>query len=312
MGGVGSLDEALREATRRLAAAGVPSPNADAVALAAHLLDSTYGDVRRAAVLGAPAPCGYAELVARRAERVPLQHLTGVAHFRRLTLRVGPGVFVPRPETEMLVEGVLAELHRGGVPAAPPLVVDLCTGSGAIALAIADEVPGAVVWAVEAAPEAARYARANIAALCPGVRFLEGDAAAPLAELPELAPLAGRVDVVTCNPPYIPDGMMPIDPEVRDHDPAMALFGLSPDGLAVPRRMAARAAELLRPGGLLAMEHGQEQGRSLPEALAAQGWWRDVRDEPDLAGRPRVTLAWRAEAPETTAPGAERAGPTRR
>ena len=109
-----------------------------------------------------------------------------------------------------------------------------------------------------------RQARANIAALCPGVRFLEGDAAAPLAELPELAPLAGRVDVVTCNPPYIPDGMMPIDPEVRDHDPAMALFGLSPDGLAVPRRMAARAAELLRPGGLLAMEHGQEQGRSLP------------------------------------------------
>lgn len=293
-GGLGGrLAGALRAATARLEAAGVASPQADAVALASHLLDTSYGDVRRAAVLGAPVPAGYAELVARRAARVPLQHLTGVAHFRRLTLSVGPGVFIPRPETEVLVGHVVAELTRLAAvdPAAPaPIVVDLCTGSGVIALAVADEVPCARVWAVEASSQAATYARANVTASGRPVTLVVGDAAEPL---PELAGLTGAADVVTCNPPYIPDGMVPIDPEVRDHDPELALYGRSADGLAVPLRMAARAAALLRPGGLLAMEHGDAQGESLPAALAAQGHWRDVRDESDLAGRPRVTLARR-------------------
>lgn len=290
------LAAALRAASAVLAAQGVPSPDADAVALAAYLLDVPYGEVRRLAILGAPAPEGYAELVARRAARVPLQHLTGRAHFRRLTLAVGPGVFVPRPETEVLVGLAVGELTRlaAARPGAPaPWVVDLCAGSGAVALAVADEVPCARVWAVEASPEAAAYARENIAALASPVTLVIGDAVGALADLGEVGGLAGAVDVVTCNPPYIPDGMVPIDPEVREHDPELALYGRSPDGLAVPLRMAARAAELLRPGGLLVMEHGQDQGESLPAGLTAQGTWRAIRDEPDLTGRPRVALARR-------------------
>jgi release factor glutamine methyltransferase len=294
-GGLGGrLAGALRAATARLEAAGVASPQADAVALASHLLDTSYGDVRRAAVLGAPVPAGYAELVARprRARAAAAPHR--VAHFRRLTLSVGPGVFIPRPETEVLVGHVVAELTRLAAvdPAAPaPIVVDLCTGSGVIALAVADEIPCARVWAVEKSPQAATYARANVTASGRPVTLVVGDAADPL---PELAGLTGAVDVVTCNPPYIPDGMVPIDPEVRDHDPELALYGRSADGLAVPLRMAARAAALLRPGGLLAMEHGDAQGESLPAALAAQG---------PLAGRPRRTRPGR---PATCHPRAAR------
>lgn len=287
------LEAALRWGTGRLAAAGVPSPQADAVALAAHLLDSSYGEARRRAILGAPTPPGFGPAIARRAERVPLQHLTGRAHFRRLDLAVGPGVFVPRPETEVLVGLALAELAdaASGPGRGDPVVVDLCTGSGAVALAIADEHPGAHVWAVELSAEALTWARRNVDALGPAVRLVHGDATAPLREL---SGLAGAVDVVTCNPPYIPVGMVPVDPEVRDHDPSLALYGGSDDGLAVPLRLARRAAELLRPGGLLLMEHADAQGDSMPAALRAQGLWRDVRDEADLTGRPRVALARRA------------------
>jgi len=312
------LAAALRAAAAALAEAGVASPEHDAVALAAHLLDVSYGEVRRRAVLGAAVPPGFAELVAQRVRRVPLQHLTGRAPFRRLELAVGPGVFVPRPETEVLVTAVLAELTTLSGPAGPagpaglagpsgpsgpsgpreqrasgadPMVVDLCTGSGAIAVAIAVEHPTSRVWAVELSPEAAAYARANIAAHAPRVRLIVGDGAAPH---PELASVEGCVDVVTCNPPYIPDGMVPLDQEVRDHDPELALYGRSADGLAVPLAMAARAAELLRPGGLLAMEHADAQGESLPAALAAAGDWVEIQDIADLAGRPRVSVARRA------------------
>lgn len=293
------LRTALRAATSALAAAGVPSPEQDAVALAAHLLATTYGEVRRRTILGEPTPHGYAALVARRARRVPLQHLTGAASFRKLELAVGPGVFVPRPETEVLVDHVLAELASAAAlgdtgcagGAGEQIVVDLCTGSGAIALAVADEADGVAVWAVELSPEAIGYARRNIAGTGLPVSLVAGDASAGL---PELVSLTGRVDVVTCNPPYIPDGMVPRDAEVRDHDPGVALYGRSADGLAVPLLMARRAAELLRPGGLLAMEHADAQGETLPAALRAQGCWVDVLDVPDLTGRPRVTLARRA------------------
>jgi release factor glutamine methyltransferase len=280
------LRGAVRAAASRLAEAGVASAESDAVALAAHALGWSVGDVRKAMVLGAPAPAAYEALVAERAARVPLQHLTGRAGFRRLELEVGPGVFVPRPETEG-VAGLAIEAARAA--GERPVVVDLCTGSGAIALAVADEVPAARVYAAELAPEAHAWAARNVAATGLGVELRLGDATSAQV----LAELDGRVDVVVSNPPYIPVGMVPVDAEVREHDPSVALYGGSEDGLAVPLAVAARAAVLLRPGGTLVMEHADTQGESLPAALQRTGCWRDVVDHADLTGRPRATVARR-------------------
>ena len=281
------LRSAVRAATARLAEAGIASAESDAVVLAAHALGSTVGEVRKAMVLGAAAPAAYAELVEARASRLPLQHLTGRAGFRGLELEVGPGVFVPRPETEV-VAGLAIDAARAAGEA--PVVVDLCTGSGAIALAVKDEVPAAQVYAVELSELAHAWAVRNRERTGLDVEVRLGDATAAFGELD------GDVDVVVSNPPYIPLGAVPVDPEVREHDPEVALYGGSEDGLAIPLAVAARAAALLRPGGVLVMEHADTQGESLPAALVATGRWRDVRDEPDLTGRPRATLAVRADA----------------
>ncbi len=278
------LRRAVREATARLAAAGIPSPEADAVALAAHARGTDEADVGRAMVLGAPEPEGYDRLVAERAARVPLQHLTGIAHFRRLTRAVGPGVFVPRPETEVTAGLAIDAASRTGPDA---VVVDLCTGSGAIALAVKDEVPSARVLAVELSDLAHGWAVANRDRLGLDVDVRVGDATTAFPEL------EGDVDVVVSNPPYIPTDAVPVDPEVRDHDPHVALYGGSADGLAVPLAVAARAAELLREGGVLVMEHADTQGTSLPAALRRTGSWVDVVDHDDLTGRPRTTVAVR-------------------
>ena len=280
------LRRAVRAAAARLAEAGVPSPENDALALAAHVLRRPVGELRTAMVLGAPAPdaAAYERLVEQRADRVPLQHLTGRAAFRRLELAVGPGVFTPRPETEV-VAGFAIEAARAVDGA--PVVVDLCTGSGAIALAVADEVPAATVYAVELGEDAHAWAARNIADTGLSVTLVHGDATSAFAEL------EGTVDVVVSNPPYIPVGMEPLDPEVRDHDPELALYGGSEDGLAIPLAVAARAAVLLAPGGVLVMEHADSQGASLPTALDRTGCWVGVRDEPDLSGRPRATVAVR-------------------
>ena len=278
------LRTAVREATARLAAAGIPSPESDAVALAAHALGVEPSDVRRSMLLGGPEPQGYAGLVAERAARVPLQHLTGVAHFRRIALAVGPGVFVPRPETEVTAGLAIAAALRAGPD---PVVVDLCTGSGAIALAVKDEVPQARVLAVEVSDLAHGWAVANRDRLGLDVEVRLGDATQAFEDL------EGAVDVVVSNPPYIPVGAVPVDPEVRDHDPEVALYGGSADGLAIPVAVAARAAWLLRPGGVLVMEHADSQGASLPSRLRATGSWTDVIDHPDLTGRPRSTVAVR-------------------
>jgi release factor glutamine methyltransferase len=236
-------------------------------------------------VLGAPAPAAYDSLVDERAARVPLQHLTGRAGFRHLELHVGPGVFVPRPETEF-VAGLAIDAARAAGEA--PVVVDLCTGSGAIALAVKDEVPAAHVYAVELGEDAHAWAAQNAAATGLGITLVHGDATTAFPELD------GTVDVVVSNPPYIPLGMVPIDPEVRDHDPELALYGGSDDGLAIPLAVAARAAALLKPGGVLVMEHADTQGESLPAALLRTGAWRDVADHEDLTARPRATVATRA------------------
>ena len=303
-----SLREAVREATHVLAEAGVASAPVDALVLAAHALGVEVSEARRLLIVGGvEVPPEYAALVAERARRVPLQHLTGEAHFRGLTLRVGPGVFVPRPETETLVSLALVAIDAVGSDGAgdpvgpvdratpvgaggadgPATVVDLCTGSGAIAFSLKAERPDLDVRAIEADPLAHAWAVANRDRLGLDVQVDLGDARTAYPEL------VGTVDVVTCNPPYIPDDQVPVDPEVRDHDPALALYGGSADGLALPLAMAARAAALLRPRGVLVMEHADVQGPAILRALAATGSWRDAADHADLTGRPRVVVARR-------------------
>ena len=291
-GSVTSLREAVREAVRVLANAGIESAEFDAVALVAHVMRTSPGEVRKLMIMGAPVPDGLDDLVAERARRVPLQHLTGKAGFRRLDLSVGPGVFVPRFETELVAGLAIDHLLRqslglGPVPAAP-VVVDLCSGSGAIALAIKDEVPAAEVHGVELSDLAHAWATRNRDDLGFDVDLRLGDAVLAFPEL------ESRVDVVVSNPPYIPVGAVPNDPEVRDHDPEVALYGGSSDGLRIPLEVAARAAVLLRPGGFFVMEHADVQGGSLPTALRATGSWQDVEDHEDLNGRPRAVTATRA------------------
>ncbi|MCU1538303.1 MAG: protein-(glutamine-N5) methyltransferase, release factor-specific [Humibacillus sp.] len=286
------LRDGIRAAAARLREAGVGSPEPDAVALAAHALGVETAEVRRLMVLGGrELPPGYAALVDERARRVPLQHLTGVAHFRRLTLAVGPGVFVPRPETEVLVDLALTELAGvvGGSGDAGPRVVDLCSGSGAIALSVKDEWPDAQVRGLEVSEQAWAWASANRDRLGLDVDLVLGDATRACFE-----DWAGSVDLVTINPPYIPVGAVPVDPEVRDHDPDVALYGGSEDGLAIPLAVVSVAAGLLRPGGLVLVEHADSQGESLPRRMRAGGVWVEVRDHDDLSGRPRVTSARRA------------------
>ena len=284
-----SLRAVVDQAVATLTGAGVPSARTDAVLLAGHVLGADRSDIERRLLLGAglddASAARLTRLVDERADRVPLQHLTGTAPFRRLELQVGPGVFVPRPETEQAVDHVLAAME--GVEA--PVVVDLCTGSGALALAVADEVT-----AVEVSDLALAWAARNIEATGLPVALVAADATADPTTVPELADLAGRVDVVVSNPPYVPVGMVPLDPEVADHDPELALYGGSEDGLVIPLGVAATAAALLRPGGRLVMEHADSQGESLPRALTASGDWAEVADHADLSGRPRTTTAARS------------------
>jgi release factor glutamine methyltransferase len=227
-------------------------------------------------------------LVGQRADRVPLQHLTGRAAFRYLDLSVGPGVFVPRPETEQLVGWALQRL----ADLAEPVVVDLGAGSGAIALSLAHEQPGARITAVERDPGAIEWTRHNAAARAAAgdrpVDVLAGDMTDPQL----LRELDGRVDLVVSNPPYVPDGAR-VPREVADHDPPLALWG-GPDGLDIVRGLLVTAARLLRPGGSLGIEHADAQGSVLPALVRAHGAFTDVEDHPDLAGRPRFTTARRA------------------
>lgn len=364
----------LADAEERLRVAGVPTPQVDAELLLAHVTGRPRAMLR---ILDAELGAGEAErfesLVAQRAERIPLQHLTGRAAFRYLDLEVGPGVFVPRPETELLVDEVLGALPRAGgsavrrsygpragadsgsairstfatdsapetwidpdpadetwiamapsaraepttapTPTRPeeaqdamPIVVDLCTGSAAVALAVAIERPGTRVIAVEISDEALAWARRNLtdhaealAGAHSALRLVAADATTCADTGGPLADLRSSVDVVVTNPPYVPDDATPRDPEVRDHDPHAALYG-GPDGLGVIRRLATQAALLLGPGGRFVVEHADEQGEDagrlgVPGLLrAAPGTWLDVRDHPDLTGRPRYTTAVRRPA----------------
>jgi release factor glutamine methyltransferase len=259
----------------------------DAELLLAHVLGRTRTGVLTAGEIDADAAARFAALVDQRVDRVPLQHLTGRAPFRHLELAVGPGVFVPRPETEQLAGWAIGRL--AGVPA--PVVVDLGSGSGALALSIAQEVPGARVTAVERDPDAVEWTRHNAAA-----RAAAGDrpidvVLGNMTDPGLLCELDGTVDVVVTNPPYVPDDAV-LPREVAEHDPPLALWG-GPDGLDVVRGLLETAARLLRPGGKLGIEHADQQGAALPALVRAHGAWDDVEDHEDLAGRPRFTTARR-------------------
>ncbi|WP_442908653.1 peptide chain release factor N(5)-glutamine methyltransferase [Homoserinibacter sp. YIM 151385] len=275
-------------AVRVLGAAGIGAPEVDAELLLAHVLGLSRGQVQAKALVDAPVDAEQAfqaiEAVERRASREPLQHITGRAPFRHLELSVGPGVFVPRPETELTAQIALDALLA--VPSPSPLAVDLGTGSGAIALALATEAPHARVIAVENQTAAFVWAKQNAREQgAENLRLVFDDLARALPELD------GQVDVVVSNPPYIPAAAIPRDPEVRLHDPETALYG-GADGLDVVRALSVRAHALARPGGALVIEHGEPQGAEIRAILEADGW-RATATHRDLLGRDRVTTASR-------------------
>lgn len=289
----GPVRELLRQAAARLAAAGVASPESDARLLLAHTLDVPLGRLLLADEPDPEARQRFAVLVERRAARVPAQHLVGSAAFRYVDLAVGPGVFTPRPETELLAGWAVDQLTAlaggpgsgtgGRNDASGPVVVDLCTGSGAIAAALAHEVPSARIHAVELDEHAFAWAQRNLAGT--GVDLRYGDFADAFEDL------AGTVDVVVSNPPYVPlEAWESVQTEAREHDPHLALFS-GDDGLEAIRGLAVRAAELLAPGGVVGVEHADVQGTSAPGVFSATGRWVDVRDHLDLAGRPRFLTA---------------------
>jgi release factor glutamine methyltransferase len=273
-----SLREAIVAATATLASAGIDSARTDAELLAAHVSGTERG---RLALLDAPDPeffNRFDQAIAARAQRTPLQHITGTAPFGPVQLQVGPGVFTPRPETEALLEWALAQ------PLPPDAVIlDLCTGSGALAIALASQRSQARVIAVDDDARALNYARRNAANTA--VRLVRGDVT-DAGLLPELA---GSVDLVVANPPYIPVGTV-LELEVARHDPAHALFG-GTDGMAVITPLIARAAGWLKPGGLLAVEHDDTTSEATARIMIQAGFFGDVTAHRDLTGRPRFVTA---------------------
>ncbi|GAB3054560.1 peptide chain release factor N(5)-glutamine methyltransferase [Sediminivirga luteola] len=303
-------DAVLAEAARRLAEAGLPSPRADAELLAAHAAGVERGAVRRAALMAEPMPGEvrrrFEELVDERRARIPLQHLTGTAAFRTLTVEVGPGVFVPRPETELIVDLVASlspEARR---------IVDLCAGSAALTISLAAELPGTEVYGVELSEQALAWARRNAAANAgrigaagSSLHLLAGDALTQdHPGSPLRTALAGaQADAVVSNPPYIAEGQEPLDPEVRDHDPELALYGGGEDGLRIPAGVTRAAAALLVPGGVFICEHGSGQGAAMRVLLGRHGF-TGITTHQDLAGRDRFTAG--RSAPGASHPSALR------
>jgi release factor glutamine methyltransferase len=293
---VTQLPPVLRDAADHLAAAGVADPAHDAIALARHVLALDgrpvapgAGAAVDATLLDAEVSARFTALVARRAAREPLAHLLGRVRVRGVELLVGPGVFVPQPETEPVIDWAVAAVRD--LEVAAPLVADLCTGSGTIAFCLANELPHATVHAVERDPGAFAWAERNAAARAaagdPAVRLHLGEVAGCLPELD------GQLDLVASNPPYVATDEAHIpDPEVVDHDPSIALWA-GPDGLDLVRDIEVAARRLLRPGGLVVVEHSDRQGTTAPAVFVDAGGWADVTDHVDQEGRDRfVTARW--------------------
>ena len=289
------LRRAIDEATRTLTDAGVASARTDAEELAAHVAGTSRGRLPILDVVGDEFFGRYAELVAERAKRIPLQHLTGTAAFGPLNLGVGPGVFIPRPETEALLEWAVAQrlpaepsaLRPSG--SSPPLIVDLCTGSGALAAALASHVPSARVVGVDISADALRYASRNTAGT--SVELRRGDVRDPLL----FDDLDGRVDLVIANPPYLPDHAE-LEPEVAEHDPPQALFG-GPDGTSIIAAVLVLAGRWLNRGGLLAIEHDDAASATVLGMIQGAKLFEEVTAHQDFGGTPRFVTARRKATP---------------
>lgn len=280
---------AIVEATATLTEAGVGSPRADAEVLASHIVGVPRTRLGLVPLVEPEVLDAYRQMVAQRAKRIPLQYIIGTSSLGEIDVEVGPGVFVPRPETELLLAWALAFLEN--VDRHPPVVLDLCTGSGALALAIAHARPDAVVHAVELEHHALAWARRNADLLAAQgdtpIHLHHGD----VTDRTLLNQLDGTVDVVVANPPYIPEGAV-LEPEVADHDPHTALFAGS-DGLSVIKPMVANVARWLRVGGGVGVEHDDSNGAGVVESFTQRAVFTDVTEHVDLAGRPRFVVARR-------------------
>jgi release factor glutamine methyltransferase len=274
------LRRAIDSAAALLAEAGIDSARYDAEQLAAHLAGTDRG---RLTLLESPGDeffgC-YRDIVAARSRRVPLQHLIGTAAFGPVVLHVGPGVFIPRPETEAIYAWAAAQRLD-----ARPVIVDLCTGSGALAVALAQHRPAARVIGIDDSDVALEYARRNAEGTA--IELVRADVTAP-GLLPELD---GRVDLIVANPPYVPDSVI-LEPEVAQHDPPHAVFG-GPDGMAVIDAVVCLAGRWLCAGGLFAVEHDDTRSSQTVESVESTGLFEDIRARQDLAGRPRFVTARR-------------------
>jgi release factor glutamine methyltransferase len=285
---------AISKAAALLTEAEVSSPQVDAELLLAHVLGVERNQLITINQISDEQFIDFENLIARRANRVPLQHLTGIAYFRHLELAVGPGVFVPRPETELLVDEAIKHLKT---IKSPRIAVDLCAGSGAIALSLALEVPGTTVHAVELSVDAFKWLTHNVVDHAAKLEVVDSHVIVHLGNAGDralLSELSNQVDALVSNPPYIPSEMIPRDPEARDHDPAIALFS-GADGLDVAREVVVVAADLLKTGGFVGMEHADVQGESMPALFDAMpNTWADVTDNLDYNKLPRFTTAVRS------------------
>lgn len=279
-----ALRQAIDDATVALTQARVASPRRDAEELAAHIAGTTVGRLMLVDTIDDEFARRYSDLVADRAKRVPLQHLTGTAAFGTENLHVGPGVFIPRPETEAMLEWVQAQ------PLSPvSLIVDLCTGSGALAVALARHAPAARVIAVDSSADALQYARSNT--VNTGVDLRHADV-----RNPGLFPdLDGQVDLIVANPPYLPDGTQ-LEPEVAQYDPPQALFG-GPDGTVVIADVTRLAGRWLRPGGLFAVEHDADATFAVVGIISETTYFDEITSHFDFTGRPRFVTARRKSPP---------------
>lgn len=280
------ISEALKLATEKFTTAGIISPRVDAELVGCFILEIDRSEIALLVIDNQAFPedklPDFLEAVQRREKREPLQHITRSAPFRHLELEVGPGVFVPRPETEQLVELAIQKTQMVNTP----LIVDLCSGSGAIAISMSTELENANVFAVELSEEAFEYLKRNFQKYGLDTKTLRNENLTTA-----LGELQGQVDLVVSNPPYIPDAAVPIDLEVQLFDPSIALYG-GVDGLDVIREISTRALYLLRPGGHLVLEHANTQAPAIGELLLTQGW-QEIVSSQDLSGKNRMISAVR-------------------